>query len=78
MCRFELEPAAAPKAMRLFITDVVPGFNSRLDRFQAIYKLEGDTLTICKGSLDFNVRPSEFSSKEGTVYVFKRVRAAKP
>ncbi len=64
--------------MRLFITDVVPGFNSRLDRFQAIYKLEGDTLTICEGSLDFNERPREFSSKEGTVYVFKRVRAPKP
>ena len=40
--------SATPKAMRLFITDVVLGFNSRLDRFQAIYKLQGDMRTVCR------------------------------
>jgi uncharacterized protein (TIGR03067 family) len=76
ICRIEFEASARPKAMRLFITDVVPGFNSRTDRLRAVYKLEGDTLTLCVGSWDSP--PREFSNEEGTLYVYKRVDAMNP
>jgi uncharacterized protein (TIGR03067 family) len=71
VCRIEFAASATPKVMRLFITDVVPGFNSRSDRLRAIYKLEGDTLTICEGSWDSP--PREFSREDGTIYIYNRV-----
>ena len=77
LCCFEIEPAAHPKTMRLAITDVVPGFNSRSNIVKAIYKFEGDTLTICLGPLGPETRPNEFSEKEGDLLVFERVKPEK-
>ena len=51
-------------------SDVVPGFNSRSDRLRAIYKLEGDTLTIWPLS-----RAKSTLSRRGQTYDKTRVSA---
>jgi RNA polymerase sigma factor (sigma-70 family) len=67
---FKLDPAAKPKTI-----DVM---TEKEGTFKGIYKLEGDTLTICasvgKGDTE---RPAEFVSKEGgftMLLVLKRVK----
>jgi uncharacterized protein (TIGR03067 family) len=58
---YKLDPATKPKAM----TITTEGGGTLL----GIYKLEGDTLTVCLGNEDVNDRPTEFDSKEGTKVV---------
>ncbi len=76
ICKMEPEPSRTPKAMLLIMIDVVPGFNSRSDRFWVIYKVEGDTLTISRGSPESP--PAGFSSKKKGVEVYERVDDLKP
>ncbi len=76
ICKMEPEPSRTPKTMLLIMIDTVPGFNSRSDRFWVIYKVEGDTLTISRGSPESP--PAGFSSKQGRVEVYKRVDDLKP
>jgi uncharacterized protein (TIGR03067 family) len=76
ICKMEPELTRTPKAMLLIMIDVVPGFNSRSDRFWVIYKVEGDTLTVSRGSQDSP--PTGFSIKGKSVEVYKRVDDLKP
>jgi RNA polymerase sigma factor (sigma-70 family) len=55
---YKLDPARKPKEMTLR--------SDKGETILAIYKLEGDTLTICMGK---DERPTEFAVKEGTQVV---------
>jgi uncharacterized protein (TIGR03067 family) len=71
---FRLHPEQQPKAMDMQAT----GYHSE-ERYNAIYALEGDTLTICRP--DDDARPTEFASKPGSrtlLYTAKRIPPAGP
>jgi uncharacterized protein (TIGR03067 family) len=71
---FRLHPEQEPKAMDMQST----GYHSD-ETFNAIYALEGDTLTICRAA--DAVRPTEFASKTGSnilLYTAKRIPAVGP
>jgi len=64
--KYTINPAKKPKEI-----DLLPAGGK--GKMQAIYKLEGDQLTLCIGE----TRPSDFVTKEGskrTLYVLKRVK----
>jgi uncharacterized protein (TIGR03067 family) len=71
--RFDLDPSKSPKQMNIV------GFNTE---WRAIYKLEGDTLTICSELLkneadEDSIRPDEFSTSadsERVLRVYKRMK----
>jgi RNA polymerase sigma factor (sigma-70 family) len=70
---FQLHPEQQPKAMDM----ESEGYHG--DIYNAIYDLEGDTLTICRP--DEGQRPAEFASKPGSnilLYTAKRIRPAGP
>jgi uncharacterized protein (TIGR03067 family) len=66
----ELDPAAEPKAI-----DVIPdGGKLKGQRVLGIYRLDGDTLTICMSGPDQG-RPGEFAAGKGsgrTLMTFRR------
>jgi uncharacterized protein (TIGR03067 family) len=66
-------PNTSPAAMEITGTD---GPNKG-KTFPAIYKLEGDTLTICY-DLSGKARPTEFKSKPGTLLFLATYNKAKP
>jgi RNA polymerase sigma factor (sigma-70 family) len=71
---FQLRPEQQPKAIDMEST----GYHGK-EHFNAIYALEGDTLTICRPGDD--ARPTEFASKPGTrilLYTAKRIPPAGP
>jgi uncharacterized protein (TIGR03067 family) len=71
---FQLHPEQQPKAIDMQST----GYHSA-EIYNAIYALEGDTLTICRP--DNDARPTEFASKPGSnilLYTAKRIRPAGP
>jgi uncharacterized protein (TIGR03067 family) len=72
--RFTLHPDRKPKGIDLESMDNVPGFNNGAHN-RGIYRLEGDTLTLCLGR---GVRPREFSSEAKGVllYTFKREKVS--
>jgi RNA polymerase sigma factor (sigma-70 family) len=71
--RFRLHPGQQPKALDM----ESEGYHG--DIYNAIYALEGDTLTICRP--DTATRPTEFASKPGSnilLYTAKRIPPAGP
>jgi uncharacterized protein (TIGR03067 family) len=67
----KLDPAKDPRTIDMTFAD---GPNKG-DTAEGIYKLEGDTLTICRPRLPPQPRPTEFSTKPGTdrfIVVWKR------
>jgi uncharacterized protein (TIGR03067 family) len=71
---FRLHPEYQPKAMDMQAT----GYHGE-ERYNAIYALAGDTLSIC--SPGDAARPTEFASKPGSkilLYTARRISAAGP
>ncbi len=69
--RFELNPESTPKELIL----IPEGGRNRDQRIKAIYKFEGNRLTICTADPD-EPFPTAFEAKAGskvTLMVFKRV-----
>ncbi|HEX4589144.1 MAG TPA: TIGR03067 domain-containing protein [Gemmataceae bacterium] len=66
-------PDASPKALEITGTD---GPNKG-KTFPAIYKLDGDTLTVCY-DLSGKARPTEFKSKPGTALFLATYKKTKP
>jgi uncharacterized protein (TIGR03067 family) len=58
----KLDPAKSPKAIDMTFEDG----DNKGDTAQGIYKLDGDTLTICRPRLPPHERPSEFVTKPGS------------
>ena len=72
--RFELDPAARPKAIDLTILS-----GERKGKTSAgIYRMEGDTLRLCVPESPDEPRPTEFASKEGSELVLFTLRRDKP
>jgi RNA polymerase sigma factor (sigma-70 family) len=72
---FRVHPERQPKAMDMRST----GYHSSEEMHNAIYVLEGDTLTICRP--DDATRPAEFASSPGSnvlLYTAKRIPPAGP
>jgi uncharacterized protein (TIGR03067 family) len=71
--KFKIDPSQTPKAMDLTYQS---GENKgRVNR--AIYRLDGDTLTMCRHRQADQDRPAEFESKPGSglvLTVWKRVK----
>jgi uncharacterized protein (TIGR03067 family) len=70
---YKLDPARKPKALDVKVVKAPPGEMGL--EFQAIYKLEGDTLTICLPLPNNTDRPKEFEAGEGSkqgLFVLKR------
>jgi RNA polymerase sigma factor (sigma-70 family) len=68
---YKIDPEAKPKTI-----DMVPQGGGGATEL-GIYKLEGDTLTICHNNANNKERPKEFESKEGSntlLIVLKRVK----
>lgn len=70
---YEVDPKAGPPTFDLITnTAAVNGA-----RFRGIFKLDGDTLTLCGTRARDAARPTAFESAEGsghTLYVLKRVK----
>jgi uncharacterized protein (TIGR03067 family) len=64
-----LDPTNDPKTVDLLLADGPFKGKTRL----GIYKLEGDTETVCLAQPG-NHRPTSFNSKQGAIHVWKRVR----
>jgi uncharacterized protein (TIGR03067 family) len=64
-----LDPAQNPKALDVVISDG----DNKGQKMMGIYKIEGDTHTICAAPPG-EKRPTAFDSQQGTLIVWKRVK----
>jgi uncharacterized protein (TIGR03067 family) len=70
---YKADPKADPAHL-----DIIPPAAAGRSPSWGIYKIDGDTLTICLDQAPGSERPKDFASPAGslmTVYVFKRVKA---
>jgi uncharacterized protein (TIGR03067 family) len=69
---FRIDPAKNPKEIDLTSASDVPGAKGLT--LPGIYKLDGDTLTVCRASGPEVKRPKEFKAGEGVhLSVLKRI-----
>ncbi|HEV3163008.1 MAG TPA: DUF5004 domain-containing protein [Isosphaeraceae bacterium] len=69
--KFKLDPSKTPKAIDVTYTEG----NAVGQTFKGIYKLDGDTLTICRANDEKADRPTEFTSPAGSgkmLFVLKK------
>jgi uncharacterized protein (TIGR03067 family) len=66
---FQIDPAKSPKEIDLTLKG--PAVNTPM---KGIYKLEGDTLTLCRTVSSQEERPKEFKTGHGFLMVWKRVK----
>jgi RNA polymerase sigma-70 factor (ECF subfamily) len=74
---FRMDPSKTPRAIDL---TVVEG-QLKGQTYHGIYKLEGDTYTICRPTLPDKARPTEFATRPDSglmLVVWKREKAATP
>ncbi len=71
---FRLDPAARPAAIDM--TGLAG--ESRGKTMQGIYRLEGDTLSVCVSEPGKRDRPREFRSAEGSAHVLLVFQRVKP
>jgi uncharacterized protein (TIGR03067 family) len=60
--RIKVDPTKSPKTIDMTFQDG----DNKGDTAEGIYKVEGDTLTICRPRLPPHERPTEFVTKPGT------------
>jgi uncharacterized protein (TIGR03067 family) len=71
--KIKIDPAKTPKTMDMTFQDG----DNKGDTAEGIYKLDGDTLTICRPRLPPHERPTEFVTKPGSdrfIVTWKRAK----
>ncbi len=71
--KIKLDPAQSPKTIDAEMTEGP----AKGKKYRGIYKFEDDTQVICLAPAEKD-RPTKFDSKEGTVTIWKRVKAPGP
>jgi len=68
--KMTLDPTMSPKTLDVVFLEG----SAKGKKMLAIYKLEGDTQTICVGDPDSGERPTAFDSDQGTLAIWKRAK----
>lgn len=65
---FRIDPGKTPKELDLRNTA-----KGKMETWRAIYKIDGDTLTVCQAEDSTGARPKAFKATKGVILtVFKR------